>query len=84
MKPKDEKDDTGGVNLDGTPRLKTEVGDDGNLKPTEDSTALKNAILGPPQSMETEPITTTDTIPTVHSTKSDPISSGKDSLILLS
>lgn len=78
LKPKDDRDETtGAVNVDGTLRQRTDAGDDGNLKPTEDSIALRNAILGPPQSMETEPIATTDSIPTVHSTKSEPISSGE-------
>lgn len=56
-------------------KIKSEI-DDGNLKHTEDSTALKNAILGP-QPAETEPSTiATEGIPTVHSTKTEPIGSG--------
>ncbi|CAB3239125.1 unnamed protein product [Arctia plantaginis] len=73
LKPKDEKDNTS-TNADGSIKIKSEI-DDGNLKHTEDSTALKNAILGP-QSAESEPSTiATEGIPTVHSTKTEPIGS---------
>lgn len=78
LKPKEEKDESSNTtNSDGTVKVKTEL-DDGQLKHTEDSTALKNAILGP-QSAEPEPPPTvaTESIPTVHSTKTEAINSGK-------
>lgn len=55
-------------------KVKTEL-DDGNLKHTEDSTALKNAILGPQPAENEQP--TPDAIPTVLSTKTEPAGSGK-------
>ncbi|KAH9645993.1 hypothetical protein HF086_008801 [Spodoptera exigua] len=75
LKPKDEKDDTSNTtNSDGTLKIKTEL-DDGQLKHTEDSTALKNAILGPqPAEAEQPPTVATESIPTVHSTKTETIS----------
>ncbi|XP_075971400.1 uncharacterized protein LOC142973507 isoform X2 [Anticarsia gemmatalis] len=76
LKPKDERDDiTSTTNADGTVKIKTEI-DDGHLKHTEDSTALKNAILGPqPAEAEQPPTVATESIPTVHSTKTETISS---------
>lgn len=81
LKPKEDKDETSNANSDGTVKIKTEL-DDGQLKHTEDSTALKNAILGP-QSAEPEPPPTvaTESIPTVHSTKTDAINSGKSAIL---
>jgi hypothetical protein len=69
LKPKLEKDDP-----DGGDKIKTEVTED--LKHTEDSTALKNAILGP-QPAESETPAPAESIPTVHSTKTETISSGQ-------
>ncbi|XP_026321911.1 uncharacterized protein LOC113231673 isoform X2 [Hyposmocoma kahamanoa] len=68
LKPKEEKED--GTNPDGTPKIKTES-EDGQLKHTEDSTALKNAILGP----QPEEQAASDNMPNVHSTKTETISS---------
>jgi hypothetical protein len=77
LKPKEEKDDSSSTNPDGSIKVKTE-NDDGNLKHTEDSTALKNAILGPqPAESEQPPTVATEGIPTVHSTKTENVSSGK-------
>ncbi|CAG9559873.1 unnamed protein product [Danaus chrysippus] len=45
LKPKDEKDDPSTLNIEQV-KIKTEC-DESQLKHTEDSTALKNAILGP-------------------------------------
>ncbi|XP_072939829.1 uncharacterized protein [Epargyreus clarus] len=80
LKPKDEKDDSyNGIGLDGT-KIKTEVMDDGQLKHTEDSTALKNAILGPqPSDTEPPPTIATESIPTVHSTKTETSETGGSS-----
>ncbi|XP_063376990.1 histone-lysine N-methyltransferase 2C-like [Cydia fagiglandana] len=66
LKPKVEKDDPDNS------KIKTEATEDG-VKHTEDSTALKNAILGP-QPAESEPSVPSE-IPTVHSTKTETISS---------
>ncbi|KAL0832574.1 hypothetical protein ABMA28_000774 [Loxostege sticticalis] len=71
LKPKEEKDDSAGTNSDGTVKIKTET-DDGNLKHTEDSTALKNAILGPQPEETPAPA---EAIPAVHTTKTEPVSS---------
>ncbi|XP_063824510.1 histone-lysine N-methyltransferase 2C-like [Ostrinia nubilalis] len=71
LKPKEEKDDSTATNSDGTVKIKTET-EDGNLKHTEDSTALKNAILGPqPEEAPAPP----EAIPAVHTTKTEPVSS---------
>ncbi|KAI8424060.1 hypothetical protein MSG28_002687 [Choristoneura fumiferana] len=67
LKSKEEKDDASNHT-----KIKTEP-EDGVLKHTEDSTALKNAILGP-QPPEEQPAAA-DAIPTVHSTKTEAISS---------
>ncbi|CAG9132016.1 unnamed protein product [Plutella xylostella] len=75
LKPKEEKEEGPSTNADGSARIKTECTEEGQLKHTEDSTALKNAILGP---QANEPVVktpvNTDSIPTVHSTKTEPIS----------
>lgn len=78
LKPKDEKEDASSTtNPDGSIKIKTEA-EDGHLKHTEDSTALKNAILGPqPAEAEQPPTIATESIPTVHSTKTETISSGE-------
>ncbi|XP_068631112.1 histone-lysine N-methyltransferase 2C-like isoform X2 [Battus philenor] len=76
LKPKDEKDDQASINPDGTTKIKLENPEDGHLKHTEDSTALKNAILGPqPSETEQPPTVTPENIPTVHSTKAETVSS---------
>ncbi|CAG4991481.1 unnamed protein product [Parnassius apollo] len=77
LKPKEEKDDSStSLNPDGTVKIKLENPEDGHLKHTEDSTALKNAILGP-QTNESEQSSTAtpENIPTVHSTKTETVSS---------
>lgn len=78
MKPKEEKDgNSSPSNGDGDIKIKTET-DDNQLKHTEDSTALKNAILGPqPAEPETPATVATESIPTVHGNKTDTASSGK-------
>lgn len=76
LKPKEEKEET--TNADGSIKIKTEVSEE-PLKHTEDSTALKNAILGPQPAEET-PTVATESIPTVHSTKTETISSGEFAL----
>ncbi|XP_039749482.1 histone-lysine N-methyltransferase 2C-like isoform X7 [Pararge aegeria] len=68
LKPKEEKDE-GNLLID-TTKIKTEASDEYQLKHTEDSTALKNAILGPPP-------TESDAAPTdvpVHTPKQENIS----------
>lgn len=78
MKPKEEKEDSSCLtsSQDGLSCVKTEIGaDDDHLIHTEDSTALKNAILGPPQQIEPDP-PNTESIPTVHSTKTEPNTMG--------
>lgn len=75
LKSKEEKDDASN-----SAKIKTEP-EDGALKHTEDSTALKNAILGP-QPPEEQPVAT-DAIPTVHSTKTEAISSGECQLLII-
>ncbi|CAK1598526.1 unnamed protein product [Parnassius mnemosyne] len=77
LKPKEEKDDSStSLNSDGTAKIKLENPEDGHLKHTEDSTALKNAILGPQTNESEQPSTATpENIPTVHSTKTETVSS---------
>ncbi|XP_013138902.1 PREDICTED: histone-lysine N-methyltransferase 2D-like [Papilio polytes] len=77
LKPKEEKEDvSSNINSDGTAKIKLEHPEDGQLKHTEDSTALKNAILGPqPSEAEQPPPPATENIPTVHSTKTETVSS---------
>ncbi|GBP54294.1 hypothetical protein EVAR_32641_1 [Eumeta japonica] len=79
LKPKDDREDqgNGSTHMDGTMRIKTETGqEEVQLKHTEDSTALKNAILGPAQGESSfENTSQSESIPTVHSTKTEPIGS---------
>ena len=71
MKPKEEKDDAISTLTDST-KIKTEVLEEGQLKHTEDSTALKNAILGPQPSEPEGPPETPS-----HPPKTENISNGE-------
>ncbi|CAH2071742.1 unnamed protein product, partial [Iphiclides podalirius] len=56
LKPKEEKEEPADcLNADGTAKVKVESSEEGQLRHTEDSTALKNAILGPQPSEPEQP-----------------------------
>lgn len=75
LKPKQEKEDPCNTNSDGV-KIKTES-DDGQVKQTEDSTALKNALLGPQTNEGESTVGAAESGSATHSTKTENLSSGK-------
>ncbi|XP_045521362.1 histone-lysine N-methyltransferase 2C-like isoform X11 [Pieris brassicae] len=90
LKPKEEKEDSFSSITD--IKIKTEGAEDCQLKHTEDSTALKNAILGPHHTEMDQGVSTTDGVAPVppktepntdNASSSQPAISPKDELSLL-